>query len=194
MQNAKLTIIAGKYKNKKLELPSLSTTRATKSIVRGSVFDSLQFHIQDGIFVEMFGGSGSMGLEALSRGARFAYFIEQDNECCQILKRNLKAVDANAGKIFCGDSFVLASDVIKECEANNTPVFFYLDPPFSIREGQADVYDKTIALIQKLGIPNCAGIIVEHISKIDFDETIGVFTQTKSKKFGSTTLTYFEKR
>lgn len=194
MQNAKLSIIAGKYKNKKLELPSLITTRATKAIVRGSVFDSLQFHVQDSLFVEMFGGSGSMGLEALSRGAKFAYFVEQDNECCAVLKRNLKSIDETSGKIFCGDSFALAKEVIAECKIKEVPVFFYLDPPFFIREGQEDIYDKTIALIKHLDIPNCTTIIIEHISKIDFDETIGAFRKTKSKKFGSTTLTYFEKR
>ena len=57
------TISAGKYKGKKLELPSLESTRSTKAILKGSLFDTLQYELIDNAFVEVFGGSGSIGLE-----------------------------------------------------------------------------------------------------------------------------------
>ena len=60
------TISAGKYKHQKIYLPSLQSTRSTKSILKGSFFDTFQNDIIDKAFVEVFGGSGSMGLEALT--------------------------------------------------------------------------------------------------------------------------------
>ena len=90
------TISAGKYKGRKIELPSLSSTRSTKAILKGSVFDTLQFDIVGETFVEVFGGSGSMGLEALSRGAKHAYFIEKNSAAYSILKKNCKLIDAQA--------------------------------------------------------------------------------------------------
>ena len=63
-------IISGKFKNKVLKLPSKTTTRSSKAIVLESFFNTIQFDIIDATFVEVFSGSGSIGLEALSRGAK----------------------------------------------------------------------------------------------------------------------------
>ena len=69
-------IVGGKYKNRVLELPSLEVTRSSKSILKESFFNVLQFDIIDTLFIEAFGGSGGIGLEALSRGAKHSYFCE----------------------------------------------------------------------------------------------------------------------
>jgi len=63
-------IVAGRFKNKVLKLPSKTTTRSSKAIVLESFFNTVQFDIIDATFVELFSGSGSVGLEALSRGAK----------------------------------------------------------------------------------------------------------------------------
>jgi 16S rRNA (guanine(966)-N(2))-methyltransferase RsmD len=96
MANKKLTtrIIAGKYKNKLLELPDIMVTRSTKSIVKESFFNVIQYDIINTIFIEAFGGSGSMGLEALSRGSSKAYFIEINSKSYKILKKNTQNIDA----------------------------------------------------------------------------------------------------
>ncbi|MBD3797895.1 MAG: RsmD family RNA methyltransferase, partial [Campylobacterales bacterium] len=82
MKNSKFTkkIIAGKYKGKVLELPSKTTTRSSKAIVLESFFNTLQFDVIESNFVEVFSGSGSIGLEALSRGAKKIYFMEKDTD------------------------------------------------------------------------------------------------------------------
>ena len=107
METKKLftTIQAGKYKGKKLLLPSLERTRSTKSVLKGSFFDTFQYEIIDQHFVEVFGGSGSMGLEALSRGAKHAYFIEYDQKAFSTLKENCKSIDSNATTCYQGDAF-----------------------------------------------------------------------------------------
>ncbi|NOR55630.1 MAG: 16S rRNA (guanine(966)-N(2))-methyltransferase RsmD, partial [Sulfurovum sp.] len=63
------TITGGEYKGKKVEIPDIFTTRSSKGILKESLFNTLQFDIMDKNFVEVFSGSGSIGLEALSRGA-----------------------------------------------------------------------------------------------------------------------------
>ena len=85
-------IIAGKYKGKILELPSLDVTRSSKARLKESLFNVLQFDIIDKIFIESFAGSGSIGLEAISRGAKRAYFIEKDRNSYQILLKNLVSI------------------------------------------------------------------------------------------------------
>jgi len=67
-------IVAGKFKGKTLKLPSKETTRSSKMIVVESFFNTIQFDVIDSIVVEVFSGSGSIGLEALSRGAKKSYF------------------------------------------------------------------------------------------------------------------------
>lgn len=187
-----LRITAGKYKNKSLELPSLKTTRTTKSIVKGSVFDRLQFRIYDSLFVELFAGSGSMGLEALSRGAKKALFIEKDPACLKVLKKNIASIDKENSTIFSGDTFSLADDIVIFCKKTELPTFLYIDPPFDIREGNEDIYQKCIRLIEKLDIPQIEEVIIEHNSKSPFDEKIASLAKVATKKFGATSLSIYK--
>ncbi len=190
--NKQLTkkIIAGKYKGKRLKLPSKITTRSSKAIVLESFFNTLQFDIVDAVFVEVFSGSGSVGLEALSRGAKQIYFMERDRDALKGLKENIAQTNPSACELFGGDSFENINTIIKRLKKAKTKAYFYIDPPFSIREGMEDIYDKTIELIASLSAENVIMIIIEHMSGLDIPQKIGSFTIKKSKKFGNTTLTY----
>ena len=194
MKNRQLTkkIIAGKYKGKTLKLPSKTTTRSSKSIVLESFFNTLQFEICDANFVEVFSGSGSIGLEALSRGAKKIYFMEKDRDALKTLKENIAQTDPNACEVYGGDSFTNINAVVSQLKKSGEDAYFYIDPPFSIREGMEDIYDKTLRLIANLPQENVKMIIIEHMSGLEIPENIGEFSKQKSKKFGNTTLTYFE--
>ncbi|MBN1840009.1 MAG: 16S rRNA (guanine(966)-N(2))-methyltransferase RsmD [Campylobacterales bacterium] len=182
------TISAGKYKHKKIELPSLESTRSTKAILKGSLFDTLQYDIVDEVFVEVFGGSGSMGLEALSRGAKHAYFIEKDKAAFSILKRNCESIDKAHTTAMHGDSFVLFPTLLNTftCKA-----YFYFDPPFSIRDGMENVYEKVLSLISNIPQEKAHFIAIEHMSTLELPETIGLFSRHKTKKFGKSSLSYY---
>ena len=182
------TINVGKHKGKKLLLPSLESTRSTKSILKGSFFDTFQYEIIDQPFVEVFGGSGSMGLEALSRGAKHAYFIEKDKAAFSILEKNCFMIDAKASTCLRGDSFVVLPTLFSKFTCKT---FFYFDPPFSIREGMDDIYDKTLHLIASIPSEIVHVIAVEHMSSLVLPQTIGVFTLQKQKKFGKSSLSYY---
>ncbi len=194
MKSKQLTkkIISGKFKGKTLKLPSKNTTRSSKAIVLESFFNTIQFDIIDATFVEVFSGSGSIGLEALSRGAKEILFMEKDRDALKVLKENISMTDPNACEVFSGDSFESINAVIATLKRKNSSAYVYIDPPFSIREGMEDIYDKTINLIASLPKESVKLIIIEHMSGLEIPENIGVFHKKKSKRFGKTTLTYFD--
>ena len=183
-------IISGKFKGKVLNLPSKTTTRSSKSIVLESFFNTLQFDIIDSTFVEVFSGSGSIGLEALSRGAKEILFMEKDRDALKTLKDNIALTDSSACEVFAGDSFSNINAVVKTLKQKNDDAYFYIDPPFSIREGMEDIYEKMINLIASLPQEVVKLIIIEHMTGLEIPETLGTYSRIKSKKFGNTTLTY----
>ena len=184
-------IVAGKYKGKTLKLPSKTTTRSSKSIVLESFFNTIQFDIVDAVFVEVFSGSGSIGLEALSRGAGKIIFMEKDRDALRTLHENIAQTDPSACEVVSGDSFVNIKTVISRLRNLNTSAYIYIDPPFSIREGMEDIYDKMIALIADFPKELCEMIIIEHMSSLKLPENINEYSKIKTKKFGNTSLSYY---
>jgi len=189
---SKLTkqIISGKFKGRVLKLPSKTTTRSSKTIVLESFFNTLQFDIMDANFVEVFSGSGSIGLEALSRGAKEIMFMEKDRDALATLKLNIAQTDPSSCEVFGGDSFTNINAVVSKLKKKNEEAYFYVDPPFSIREGMEDIYDKTMNLIASLPQSVVKMIIIEHMSGLEIPQNLGAYEIKKSKKFGNTTLTY----
>ncbi len=183
-------IISGKFKGRVLALPSKDTTRSSKTIVLESFFNTLQFSIVDANFVEVFSGSGSIGLEALSRGAKKIFFMEKDRDALGTLKANIALTDPSRCEVFGGDSFENIHAVVSRLKKMNEDAYFYVDPPFSIREGMEDIYDKTMSLIASLPEENVKMIIVEHMTGLEIPQKLGNYTLIKSKKFGNTSLTY----
>ncbi len=184
-------IIAGTFKGKMIELPSKMTTRSSKTIVLESLFNTLQFDIVDATFVEVFSGSGSVGLEALSRGAAHLLFMEQDNEALRVLHRNIERTDPTRCEVFRGDSFTNIVQVIARLRQCKEQAYFYIDPPFSYREGMETIYEKMLTLIATLPPQQTRMIIVEHMSTLSLESTIGSYTKQKSKRFGKSSLSYY---
>ncbi|MEA3522845.1 MAG: 16S rRNA (guanine(966)-N(2))-methyltransferase RsmD [Campylobacterota bacterium] len=193
MKNRSLTkkIVAGKYKGKTLQLPSKDTTRSSKIIVLESFFNTIQFDIIDATFVELFSGSGSIGLEALSRGAGRVIFMEQDSDALKILKSNIEQTDPSRCETIRGDSFVSITQVIQTLLHVKQEAYFYIDPPFSYREGMEDIYKSMLDLIASLPKEVVKMVAIEHMSSLKLEENIGIFKLQKCKKFGKTSLSYF---
>jgi len=183
------SIIAGKYKGKKLEIPPLKSTRSTKSILREAFFNSVSFEIEGVEFIEVFGGSGSMGLEALSRGAKKAYFIEKNRDAFNILKKNCSMIDSDATYAIYGDSFVEFKNLL---DMTRGELMLYLDPPFDIRDGMDGIYDKIIDLISHVDINRTKLVAIEHMSKKDMPKFIGKFEKVKYKKFGKSAISFYK--
>lgn len=193
MKEAKPTtkIIAGAYKGKILDLPSLDVTRSSKAVLKESVFNVLQFDIIDKIFIESFAGSGSIGLEAISRGAKRAYFIELDKNSYSILLKNCKKVDIEKCQTIQGNAFVQTPLILDFLKNSKDEIVLYVDPPFDYRDGMEDIYDKSFRMIENIESDNIFKIIIEHESKLEVPKILGKFSLEKTRKFGKSSLSYY---
>jgi len=191
MSKYQTSIISGAYKGKKIDLPSLDTTRSSKTVVKESYFNTIQFDVIDCNFVEVFAGSGSVGLEALSRGAKHAFFMEKDTAAFKTLSQNIKSLAADNATAILGNSFETISQVIKSLSHSKEKAFFYVDPPFSFREGMEEIYNKTFDTLAAIPAEMVEMITIEHMTGLELPENIGLLKLKKSKKFGKTTLTHY---
>lgn len=195
-----LRVIGGKHKGLKLYAPK--SARPSKAILKESCFDTLGSYIIGMHFIEAFSGSGSMGIEALSRGATKAVFFEQDREALEILRQNLtlisKHIDKHAPKQNPPKS--QNYQIIQGDSLQNLPTFLttltdssvlYIDPPFFIRQNYADIYEKCANIIAHIHSRALGLIIIEHSSLYAFKECLGCFSQVRTKRFGKSSLTYF---
>ncbi|PHR57883.1 MAG: 16S rRNA (guanine(966)-N(2))-methyltransferase RsmD [Arcobacter sp.] len=191
MSKLQASIVAGKYKGKKIDLPSLETTRSSKVIVKESYFNTIQFDVIDCTLVEVFSGSGSVGLEALSRGAEFVYFMEKDKAAFKTLTKNIQSLGASNCISIYGDSFVNIEQVKKELTQKSSKAFFYVDPPFSFREGMEEIYTKMLEMLSSLPPEIVELVTIEHMTGLELPKTLGSLKLKKTKKFGKTSLSHY---
>jgi len=192
MKTNKSRISSGIYKGRFIDLPQTDETRPTKSIVKESAINTLKPDIPYSVFVEVFAGSGSVGIEALSNRSKKAYFLEISKETAKILKNNLTSLEIKEYEIRIGNSFELIGALAKELENQNMKTIFYFDPPFNIRENQEEIYAKTSEAVSKLPASIVQTIAIEHLSSHEFEDFIGEYKKYKKKRFGKTTLTYYK--
>lgn len=123
-----MRVIAGKARSLKLKAPSGMDTRPTTDRIKETLFNMLQYDIAQSVFVDLFAGSGAIGIEALSRGATHAYFIENQREALSCIKDNLMFTKLSQdATLICGD--VLSNlSLVREEEVD----FIFADPPYSL--------------------------------------------------------------
>lgn len=188
-------IIAGKYKGRVLELPSLGVTRSSKAILKESFFNVLQFDIVDTLFIEAFGGGGTIGLEALSRGAKHSYFCEINRNSFKILQKNCEQLAPEDTTVLYGDSFEkipnLLEQISQQKSVQENEIILYLDPPFDIRDGMQDIYEKTFDIVKNITNEKVVLVTFEHMTELEMPEKLGRFELYKTKKFGKSSLTYY---
>ena len=176
-----MRISAGKLKGRNILAPEGREVRPTSAKVRESIFDSLQAQVGGSRFLDLFAGSGAVGIEAFSRGAAEVYFCERGREVLPLLKQNV-ALLKGAGKVYEGDSFALlerlpgAFDII------------FADPPY-----KEDCLERICAVCVRRGLLAEDGIIVyEHAAEKKVAAPEG-FRIVKSKRYGSAALEYIRR-
>ncbi len=192
----KFKIIGGACKGLGLNLPNVSSTRPTKAIVRESFFNTLQAEIIGSHFIEVFSGSASMGLEALSRGAMSAVFFEQNKSAYATLLENIALFKNRLKKeieiqTFLDDAFKLLPVLGLK---NGVLNIIYLDPPFET-SGFLGVYEKCFQALERLLNRSHSKnllVVFEHESLHEMPKSLATLAIIKQKKFGKTTLTYFQ--
>lgn len=167
-------IHSGILKGKKLFFPK-GKLRVTQDKVRKAIFDVIGKEIKDKIVLDLFAGSGSFGITALSLGAKEVYFVEKDKKIFQYLKRNINQLENCYPYLM--DVFIFLKRIDKKFD------IIFLDPPYF-----KNYYEKTLKLIKKNNLLNEKGfIIVESHKKFNFSNL--EFNILKEKIYGDTKIT-----
>lgn len=168
-----MRVITGLCRGRKLITPAGLDVRPTTDNVKESVFSIIQFSIEGRRFLDAFAGSGQMGIEALSRGAASAVFIDSSRQSADTVKKNLAAtgLEKNA-KVVKGDTI----SYLSSCRETFDVAF--LDPPYRTGLLQS-------ALEVLPGVMSKSGIVIcEHPADEKLDECIGSFIIKKQHKYG----------
>ena len=176
-----MRVISGKYKGKNLLGFDVLGTRPTMDRVKESMFGIIQSRIKDSICLDLFAGSGSLGIEALSNGARECYFVEKNNEIYDLLGKNLIGVDGNI-LIKSDYKDALNSFVKKNIKFD----IIFLDPPYKLC-----LINDILDFIFMNDLLNDSGIVVceYEVEKVLSNK----FEELKTKKYGSKMVTFYRK-
>ena len=125
-------IIAGDWRGRKLSFPDIPGLRPTGDRTRETVFNWLAPYIYESRVLDLFAGSGALGMEAISRGAKHCIFVEAEHQAAQSLSNNLKSLQCDIGKVIQKNAF----DALYEIPAHSIDLLF-LDPPFDAQLHQS---------------------------------------------------------
>lgn len=175
-----MRIDAGKFKGRRLIEKKYDHIRPTTDKVRQALFVKLQFFVPEKTVLDLCCGTGALGIEALSRGAKSVIFVDKDARSAALTKSNLASL---------GDkSKVFKCDALKFVQTTDEKFDLILfDPPY-----KSGLYDKVLPIISQRGLLTANGILVcEHAYEDKFNYSM--FEVFDEKKYGDTVLTYLSK-
>ena len=180
-----MRIIAGKAKGHRLKVPKGTVTRPATDLVRGAIFSILETIADDWAQVlDLFSGSGALGIEALSRGAGWVDFVEREPRCCDIIRQNLEKTKLVAqAHIYCCSVAKALSFLDKEYG------IIIMDPPYS---------NSTIGnLIAELATSKVVGtnsiVVVTHSPHLPLDSTYTPLNLIKEHRHGDSCIALYKK-
>lgn len=179
-----MRVIAGKAKGVTLKTPDGLLTRPTAERVKEALFSIIQFDIPGAQVLDLFGGTGQLGIEALSRGAKRAVFVDQREDACRLIRENLKRAKlSEGGEVIRADYL----SYLNRCREQFDIIF--LDPPY------AEVFlENSLKHITEIDILRYGGIIVaERPLGKELPWTFPGYTRSKDYKYGKTLLTVYRK-
>ncbi len=181
-----LRIIAGSARGRRFDAPKGMDTRPTLDRVKESVFGMLQFEIADSSVLDLFSGSGNLGLEAASRGAKKVVCNDRNRDCAEQIQANAKLLGlADKVQVFSKDFAVCLADLARSGEKFD---FVFLDAPY--RDGTAE---KAAEEIFSRGLLHPNGrVILEHATELPphVNETLGRAIETR--RYGACAVTIYQ--
>lgn len=175
-----MRVISGKYKGKNIEGFDIIGTRPTMDRVKESLFGMIQNYVRDSICLDLFAGSGSLGIEALSNGASSCYFVDNGEVAYKTLVKNLSFVN--------DDFFLYKLDykdaLMKFYQKSIKFDIIFLDPPYSL-----NLISDTLNMIKEYNLLKEDGIIVCEYEKENIQTD---FISIKDKKYGSTYIKIYK--
>lgn len=180
-------VVSGICKGRPLKAVPGNSTRPTTDKVKEAIFNMIGPYFDGGIGLDLFAGSGGLGLEALSRGLDKVIFIDREAKAIQIIHENIKACKfEDKTEVYRNDAERAIKALIKRGISFD---YIFLDPPYKNAQ--------LISLMEKIDEQNLiktGGIVVcEHSVDVDLPETVGRFTQKKHEKYGIIAVTIFSR-
>ncbi len=174
-----MKILTGKWRGRRIVFHPREDLRPTADKARKAVFDMFQGEMEGRRVLDLFSGTGAIGLEALSQGAAHATFVERDRAQCRDISQNLENLGASSqAEVKCGDAFA----VLSHLAGGQRYDFVFVDPPYDDGSAAAIVED-----LSKAGLVAPAGfVLVECRKKHDLPEKIGLLRLVRDKRYGQT--------
>lgn len=179
-----MRVIAGAAKGYSLKRPKNLRTRATSNIVREAIFSMLESTAPDWSRVlDLYAGTGALGIEALSRGAGWADFVEQSPKCCALIKDNLERTGlAERAKVYCSDAKKALSFL------SGRYGIILLDPPYS-NSAVSSILPK---LTSSTLVTEETSIVVEHSRRLALADRYGDFQMMRNLRHGDTCISVYQ--
>lgn len=178
-----MRVITGSARGTRLEAPDGLNTRPTSDMAKEAIFSILHFELEQAMVLDLFAGSGQLGIEALSRGAKFCVFVDTSREAQEIIRRNLAAAKlAPQGRVAAmeaGSYLTTASDRFD---------IAFLDPPYGQKMIDA-VLPKLAGVMKDTGV-----IVCETEKNEELPETAGDFAVYKTYRYGRSKVTTYRKK
>lgn len=174
-----MRVIAGEFRSRKLKtLPGLAT-RPTPDRLRETLFNILQSRLDGTIFLDAYAGTGAVGIEALSRGARRAIFVDRSRAAVEVIRENLAALGLSGrSEVFCGK----ATQVIERMPSD----IAFIDPPYELENEYA------IAL-NELSLSAASLVVAQHAFKTKLAPDYDTLSRTREVKQSDNVLSFYER-
>ena len=180
-----MRVLAGELKGLRLTTPRGRTTRPTADQVRIACLDTLMPFLDAGAFLDLFAGAGGVGIEALSRGAPSATFVEQDGPALRALRDNVERLGLRErARVVRGDAARAVEDLGARGERF---AVVFLDPPYDSTRASAALQSVAAGPVLLAG----AVVVLQHGTKTPPPPSPGALALWKARRFGETTLTFF---
>ncbi|HEV8540456.1 MAG TPA: 16S rRNA (guanine(966)-N(2))-methyltransferase RsmD [Nitrospiraceae bacterium] len=182
-----MRVIAGSRKGRRLMGPDSVGLRPTSDRVKEALFSILSPRIIDARFLDLYAGTGAIGIEALSRGARHVTFVESSSVALRVLKKNLE----QCGFAAAGDVRICTAERFLKGNGSETPPYdiVFADPPYDQKDGGQD-------LMSRLNESEMIGahtlVILEHAKKVAVPVQVGRLSQVRQYRYGDTTLSLYQ--
>ena len=187
-----MRVIAGTYRSRILKSPKKLALRPTSDILRETLFNVLGPAVAGARFVDVFAGTGAVGIEALSRGAAEVVFIENHPPAVALIRKNLESLGIRSGATVLGaDALRGLENLAAQHTAASRPFdFVFIDPPYAAAEEYARV-------LRVLGSASFLApgsvVIAEHHKKFDLPAHVGSLTRFRVLKQGDAALSFYRR-
>ena len=178
-----MKIISGKYKGRKIEGFDIKGTRPTMDRVKESLFAIIQNYISDSVVLDLFSGSGNLGLEALSEGAKEAILVDKNKKACLTISKNIKLLNIEEKVLIINSDY---NNFLRNTDYKFNIIF--LDPPY-----KTDYIDKSIKLIEKNDLLDKDGIIICESNDLEKIVYSNSFEEIKNKLYGDKYIVILKK-